>query len=147
MIEPLAPPTATTAALERLDERGLRRTGARSAVIAAALRRRRPFTAQELVTVLAPSGIGRATVFRTLDHLVRVGALGRVHGMDGEQCARYIPCAPEHHHHLVCRGCGRLEEIPAEKLEAGIGRVAAARGFTVLGHTIEIEGLCPRCRA
>ena len=66
---------------------------------------------------------------------------------EGEQCARYIPCAPEHHHHLVCRGCGTLEEIPAEDVEAGIKRIAATRGFTVLGHTLEVEGLCPRCRA
>lgn len=137
--------TPLSAVLDRLDRSGLRRTGARSAIIAAALRRHRPFTAQDVVAELLPSGVGRATVFRTLDHLVRVGALGRVHGVDGEQCARYIPCAPEHHHHLICRSCGALEEIPAGGLEAGIRRVAADRGFTVLGHTLEIEGLCPRC--
>ncbi|GAC1462924.1 MAG: transcriptional repressor [Candidatus Limnocylindrales bacterium] len=137
--------TPLAAVLDRLDRRGLRRTGARSAIIAAALRRHRPFTAQDVVTELLPSGVGRATVFRTLDQLVRIGVLGRVHGIDGEQCARYIPCAPEHHHHLICRSCGALEEIPAGGVEAGIRRIAAERGFTVLGHTLEIEGLCPRC--
>ncbi len=137
-----------TAILRRLGEDGRRRTGARARVVAAALRRDQPFTAQELVRELARHGVGRATVFRTLDLLVSQGALSRIHGIDrGARCVRYTACAPSHHHHLVCRGCGRVEEIRASGLEDRIAALARSRGFEPLGHGLEVQGLCAECRA
>ncbi len=140
---------AVSRILERLDRDGLRRTSQRSAVLEAALRRERPFTAQELVSELARAGIGRATVFRTLDHLVRVGALSRIHAIErGARCFRYTPCVPErHHHHLVCRVCGRVEEVATALLDEQLEAVARSRGYRALGHNVEIAGICPRCRA
>src|SRR5438045_9404169 len=92
------------AVLEQLDDGGRRRTSARSRVVAAALRKDRPFTAQELVRELSRNGIGRATVFRALDLLVSIEVLSRVHGIaHGARCIRYTACAPTHHHHLLCR--------------------------------------------
>ncbi|SRR5712692_670029 len=142
------PTAATTALLERLGESGRRRTSPRAEVIRAALRRDQPFTAQALVADLAQKGVGRATVFRTLDLLVSLGALSRVHGIDhGARCVRYTACAPTHHHHLICRGCGRVEEIRASGLEARIAALARDRGFKALTHGLEVQGLCADCRS
>ena len=139
--------SAATAVLSRLDADGRRRTPSRAMVIAAALRRTQPFTAQELVRELARRGIGRATVFRTLDLLVSLDVLSRIHGVEqGARCIRYTACAPSHHHHLVCRSCGRVEEIRASGLEQRIAALARARGFQPLGHGLEVQGLCAECR-
>src|SRR5262249_38855508 len=115
--------------MRRLDADGRRRSTSRAAVIAAALRRDQPFTAQELVKELARRGIGRAIVFRTLDLLVSLDVLSRIHGIEqGSRCIRYTACAPSHHHHLVCRSCGRVEETRATGLEQRIEELARARG-------------------
>ena len=133
--------------LAQLGTEGRRRTGARAIVIAAALRRTQPFTAQELVSELARRGVGRATVFRTLELLVEREVLSRIHGIEqGSRCVRYTACAPSHHHHLTCRGCGRVEEIRATGLEARIARLARDHGYEALEHGLEIAGLCADCR-
>lgn len=141
--------TATAnAILRQLGDSGRRRTSPRRLVIAAALKRREPFTAQQLVGELKRRGVGRATVFRTLELLVSLGALSRIHGIEaGVRCVRYTPCAPAHHHHLVCQACGRVEELAAKTLDQRITATARSRGFRPLSHTIEIVGLCPECRA
>ena len=142
------PATATNAILTQLGEGGRRRTTPRAAVISAALRRRRPFTAQELVRELARVGVGRATVFRTLDLLVAHDVLSRIHAVDhGTRCVRYTACAPTHHHHLVCRSCGRVDEIRASGLESRIASLARARGYKPLGHGLEVQGICAGCRS
>ncbi len=140
--------TATAGAiLQQIGDSGHRRTPARREVIAAALRRREPFTAQDLVRRLAPRGVGRATVFRTLDLLVSLGTLARIHGVEaGERCVRYTPCEPAHHHHLICQACGRVDEIAAAALDDRIAASARARGYRALRHTVEVVGLCADCR-
>ena len=136
-----------SAILRQLGDSGRRRTSPRRHVIAAALKRQEPFTAQQLVGGLRSRGVGRATVFRTLDLLVSLGALSRIHAIEaGVRCVRYTPCAPSHHHHLVCQACGRVEELAARSLDQRIAATARARGFRPLGHTVEITGLCPECR-
>ncbi len=137
-----------TAVLARLGEGGRRNSTPRARVIAAALRREQPFTAQELVRELARRGVGRATVFRALDLLVSLNVLSRIHGIErGARCVRYTACAPTHHHHLVCRGCGRVEEISGSGLEERIEALARARGYAPLGHGLEVQGLCAECRS
>lgn len=135
------------AILQRLGDSGRRRTQPRRRVVDAALRRMQPFTADELFVALKRKGVGRATVFRTLDLLVSIGVLARIHGIEaGERCVRYTPCAPSHHHHLVCQACGRVDEIGADPLEARITAAARARGFQAIRHAVEIVGLCPDCQ-
>lgn len=117
-------------------------------MIRAALRRDQPFTAQAVVAELKRKGIGRATVFRTLDLLVTLGALARVHAIEqGARCVRYTACAPSHHHHLICRGCGRVEEIRATGLERRIAELARKHGYQLLEHGLEVQGLCRQCRS
>ncbi len=133
--------------MARLGTAGRKATRERARVVAATFRREAPFTAQELARQVGRAGVGRATVFRTLDLLVSIGALARIHGVErGGRCVRYTPCAPAHHHHLVCRSCGRVEEIDLAGLDLRLSAIARKRGYASLGHTVEIAGICAECR-
>ena len=105
-------------------------------------------TAQELYDALRHRGesVGLTTVYRHLKVLADAGEIDVVHRPDGE--AQYRLCAvadtdDEHHHHLVCRECGRSVEVEGPEVEAWAERVARAAGYTAVTHTVEVFGLCP----
>jgi Fur family ferric uptake transcriptional regulator len=87
--------------------------------------------------------IGRATVFRTLEALVAAGAARRLE-QDGHVYA-YVACRPEHHHHLACDRCGRVEEIGESVVAAMAERVRDELGFRIDDARIDFYGLCARC--
>ena len=90
------------------------------------------------------SGVGLTTVYRTLQLLAEAGELDQMRMDDGEQ--RYRRCSrSQHHHHLVCRGCGRTVEVEGPAVERWADRVAAEHGFTEVSHTVEIFGRCADC--
>src|SRR5438093_12495791 len=120
---------------ERLNEQGYRVTEPRRRVLDAVLARDVPFSAQEMVDALGPQGVGRATVFRTLDLLARLGVLNRIHADDRSH--RYTVCDEGHHHHLVCRTCGEVTEAVAGRFETAVRAAAREVGFHPLGHTVE----------
>jgi Fur family transcriptional regulator, ferric uptake regulator len=107
-------------------------------------------TAQDLHEALRKSGasVGLTTVYRHLKVLADAGEIDVVHGADGE--GRYRLCGTarsididDHHHHLVCRVCGRAVEVAGPEVEAWADRVAKAAGYTEITHTLEVFGLCP----
>jgi Fur family ferric uptake transcriptional regulator len=103
------------------------------------------FTAADLVEAAQARrlGIGRATVFRTLEVLEDLGAVERLDLPSGEHA--YVGCEPAHHHHLVCSRCGRTDEIDDAGLRAVVGDVARRTGYRVDDHRLELFGLCPAC--
>ncbi|WP_298456736.1 Fur family transcriptional regulator [uncultured Cellulomonas sp.] len=93
----------------------------------------------------AGDGIGLATVYRTLQGLADGGEVDVLRTADGETV--YRRCARrEHHHHLVCRSCGRTVEIDGPDVEEWAARVSAAQGYADVEHTIELFGTCGDCR-
>lgn len=102
-------------------------------------------SAQDLHTDLHERGqtISLATVYRTLTMLHENQEIDQLVGDDGE--ARYRRCSVGHHHHLVCRSCGRTVEIEGPAPEEWATRVATVHGFSEITHTIELSGLCPAC--
>lgn len=88
-------------------------------------------------------GIGLTTVYRTLQTLADAGEIDVLRTDSGE--AIYRRCSTEHHHHLVCRHCGRAVEVSDPPVEDWAERIAREHGFTDVGHTVEIIGLCPNC--
>ena len=90
-------------------------------------------------------GIGRATIFRTLEVLTELGVVERLELPSGEHV--YVGCAPIHHHHIVCSLCGRTAEIADAGLRTVVRDVARRTGFRVEGHRLELFGLCPACQA
>jgi Fur family transcriptional regulator, ferric uptake regulator len=132
---------------DRLREAGERVTRQRLLVADALTANGRRVSAQELYEHLRrrdPS-IGRATVFRTLEALVVAGVARRLE-REGHVYA-YVACRPEHHHHLACDRCGRVEEIGEGFIAPVAERVAAELGFTIDDARLDFYGLCARCAA
>ena len=105
-------------------------------------------SAQQLHEMLRARGssIGLATVYRAVQSLAETGEVDALRTADGESV--YRRCAQRsHHHHLVCRSCGRTVEIEAGQAEAWAAQVGAAHGFDDVDHTIELVGTCAACRA
>lgn len=122
------------------------RTTKQRAEIVAMLRGADTFqTAQEIHTALKRAGnaIGLATVYRNLAALTQSGEVDCVIRENGE--TRYRHCSPEHHHHLLCRNCGKTVEVQQETFEAWCRATAEAHGFHDIAHTVEIVGTCNDC--
>jgi Fur family ferric uptake transcriptional regulator len=116
------------------------------AAVAAALASVDDFrSAQELHDLLKDRGenVGLTTVYRTLQALAELGEVDTLRTADGESV--YRRCSDGHHHHLVCRNCGRAVEVEGPAVERWADKVAEEHGYTEVSHTVEIFGLCPSC--
>ena len=106
-------------------------------------------SAQDVYGRLRSDGgsVGLSTVYRHLQSLVEGGVVAVIHTPEGEAAYRYWGAADEqrHHHHLVCRDCGRTEEIEGRAVERWAGEVAQAHGYADVDHTVELFGRCPEC--
>ncbi|SER55937.1 Fur family transcriptional regulator, ferric uptake regulator [Propionibacterium cyclohexanicum] len=102
-------------------------------------------TAQQLHAQLTANGeqASLATVYRVLQNFARNGEVDTWRNPAGEVAYRH--CSPRHHHHLICRQCGRTVEIAGGPAEEWALRVATEHGFTQAEHHVEIYGLCPLC--
>jgi Fur family transcriptional regulator, ferric uptake regulator len=134
-------------ALAGLAEAGYQKGAARRAVIDCLGRQNCALSAQQIEEELrgAGSGVGRASIYRTLEQL---DELGLVHRLDlGTGIATYEPAEPsgEHHHHLLCERCGRVVPFHDAKLERAITEVTRRSDFDVSAHDVTLHGLCPRC--
>ncbi|WP_410627105.1 Fur family transcriptional regulator [Amycolatopsis sp. cmx-8-4] len=99
-------------------------------------------SAQELHDELRKrgDGIGLTTVYRTLQSLSEAGEIDVLRTDSGE--AIYRRCSAHHHHHLVCRLCGRTVEVEGPAVERWAEKIAAEHGFSEISHTVEITGTC-----
>jgi len=104
-------------------------------------------SAQDLHALLRERGdsVGLATVYRALQAMVDDGQLDVLRTSDGE--AGYRRCSPSHHHHLVCRSCGRTVEVADPPVERWASRMAAEHGFSEVQHQVEVFGICAECTA
>ena len=104
-------------------------------------------SAPELHAMLRTRGerVGLTTVYRTLQGLAESGEIDVMRPPGGEHL--YRRCSQGHHHHLVCRSCGRAVEVEGPAVEAWADKVAGRHGFVDVSHTMEIFGTCPECAA
>ena len=104
-------------------------------------------SAQALHDVMRRAGdsIGLTTVYRHLQALADAGEIDVLRTADGESAYRRCR-AEEHHHHLVCRGCGTTVEVTASAVEAWAEQVGRKHGFRDVSHTVEVFGTCRTCR-
>lgn len=110
------------------------------------LQRSEEFTsAQALHTRLRADGatVGLATVYRTLAALAASGDIDVLRTDEGE--AMYRACSTDHHHHLLCRECGRTVEVDGPAVEVWAAKVAAEHAFRDVRHTVELVGVCANC--
>ena len=87
--------------------------------------------------------IGLTTVYRTLLMMANAGQVDLIRTGDGETA--YRRCSMGHHHHLVCRDCGRTVEVEGPAIERWTDHVADQHGFSDIQHHLEIFGRCSSC--
>ena len=130
-------------------------TGARQEVFDVLIKTEQHLSAQDIHHQCqgANSDIGLTTVYRTLDLLDKAGLVRKVHSGDGHVRFEYRRGAhADHHHHLMCSGCGQIlnyRDFEQEELEL-VRRteelLARKHGYLIRDHNIEFIGLCPECR-
>jgi Fur family transcriptional regulator, ferric uptake regulator len=132
---------------DALREAGFRSGGARSSVLELLAAQRCCVSAQELHDQLEERGrgVGIASVYRVLDTLLELRLVQRVDLGDG--VARYEPSGVgDHHHHLVCGDCGKVEPFTDPSLELAIEVASSRLGYAVAGHEVVLRGECGECR-
>jgi len=104
----------------------------------------RHWEAEELARSLQDSGhsVGIATVYRGLATLEAAGLIESIQLPDKK---RYERSDKAHHDHMICTGCGYIEEFAHATIESLQLSVAAEKGFTVTGHQLVMFGLCRTC--
>lgn len=134
----------------RLREAGQRYTPKRRELVRALLRAGRPAATPDLVR--GRRELSQSSAYRNLAVLEQVGAVRRVITEEGVARYELAEDLTRHHHHLVCRVCGAVEDvtIPARlerTVEAALSAAAAEVGFEGVGHRVDLIGTCRDCGA
>ncbi len=103
---------------------------------------KRHMTAEEVYRLLSDEGqdIGLATVYRVLTQFEQAGLLMR-HHFDSDKAVFELNQG-EHHDHLVCLQCGKVEEFFDAEIEKRQARIAKERGFAIHDHSLQIYADC-----
>lgn len=132
--------------LEQLSQAGYRITRPRQAVVRALLddgAHARPAEVHARARQHCPT-VGLVTVYRTLDLLLDLGFVRRIHTEDG--CHGYATTSHGHLHHLICRSCGATVQFEGCDLTLFLDRVGRDTGYRVQDHILELIGLCQTCQ-
>ncbi len=134
-------------ALDALGSAGLRRGGARVAVIEALARHDCAVTALDLDDELRRRRppVGRASVYRALEQLEELGLVQRIEVSRGTAGYERVEPDGHHHHHAICRDCGRMVLFEDPRLEQAIGRLSESIDFEVAEHDVVLRGRCEGC--
>ncbi len=138
--------------LQRAEEQtraeGVRLTPVRRRALEILLESHRAMGAYEVLERLAADGFGKQppVAYRALDFLVEQGFAHRVQRLNA-----YAACLSTERHHapvfLICRNCEQVAEAETPALRDSLRDLAAEAEFTVERSTVELLGLCARCRA
>jgi len=138
----------STFAHDAIRRSGARSGAAREAVIGYLSGQQCCLSAQEVLDGLRADGqhVGIASVYRALDQLAELGLVHRIEL--GEGVTRFEPALPggEHHHHLVCGSCGKVDTFDDPTLERAISAVAGSHGYALGHHDVVLRGACSDCR-
>lgn len=126
-------------------DKGLRNTRQRTEVRDAVASLGSFATSQEIHERMRAGGskVGLATVYRTLQAMASADEVDTLRTPDGQ--IAYRTCTPGHHHHLVCRQCGKTVEISLPGLEESTRAIAGQYGFAEIDHEVEFFGICDGC--
>ena len=142
-------PELDTVAADRLRRDGQRYTDGRRALVAVLAGSSSPLTIPQVLE--RRPHLAQSSVYRNLAVLERAGVVQRI--VTTGEWARYelAEDLTEHHHHLICSGCGVVDDFRVSaqmerSLNQALDRVAGQLGFQVEGHRLDLVGLCERCQ-
>ncbi|MDX1511933.1 MAG: Fur family transcriptional regulator [Nitriliruptorales bacterium] len=126
-----------------------RYTRGRQSLVELLLALGRPVTIPDLVAAGAPQA--QSSLYRNLSVLEQCGVVRRLPSTDDAGRYELAEELTEHHHHLVCTACGRVDDVVLpSRLEASLDRAADAagdeHGYALASHRLELVGVCPGCR-
>jgi Fe2+ or Zn2+ uptake regulation protein len=133
-------------AANRMRADGHRLTKARMAILKLLQDKRKPLAASDMKSFLEKKDItvNKTTVYRELEFLTQEKYIDEVRLHDGRKYYEYVS---EHHHHLICITCHRVDDIVLEnEFEKEEKRIESDIGFKVLNHSLEFFGVCANCR-
>ena len=132
---------------EFLQKQGLKLTSERIALVREIFSTHYHFEADELLFKMKEKDvkISRATVYRTLELLVKSGMVRRVHLGEDHYHYEHVT-GNSHHDHLICTTCGNVIEFHDEELEKRQHEICARKKFTPTFHNLQILGVCDSCR-
>ena len=139
--------TALSRAEKRCAEEGERFTGLRRQVLELVWAEHKPAKAYDLLKKLSDirSGVAPTTIYRTLDFLQERGLVHKIESLNA-----YVGCSQpnaEHSgHFLICDACSEIKEIENKKISVWLERAAQDEEFKITTETVELHGLCNRCR-
>jgi Fur family transcriptional regulator, ferric uptake regulator len=130
-----------------LQQQGLKLTGERTALVREIFSTHYHFEADELLFKMKEKNvkISRATVYRTLELLVKSGMVRRVHLGEDHYHYEHVR-GDSHHDHLICTTCGSVIEFVDEELERRQREICERKKFTPTFHNLQILGVCESCR-
>jgi Fur family ferric uptake transcriptional regulator len=125
---------------------GLKATRQRDRIVDVFLRSEGHLSIDELLEKVrrADPRISAATIYRTVKLLEKAGVADK-RSFEG-RITRYEASSDEHHDHLICTQCGRIDEFENERIETLQDQVAQSFGYEIVSHRHEIYGTCPDCR-
>jgi Fur family ferric uptake transcriptional regulator len=103
-------------------------------------------SAEDIYQALRDEGeeVGLATVYRVLTQFEAAGLVTRHHFEGGQ--AVFELNREGHHDHIVCVGCGKVEEFVDEIIEAQQAKIAENKGYVITDHSLILYGKCPECQ-
>ena len=127
-------------------QHGLKATRQRDRIVEVFLRSEGHLSIDDLLERVrrADPRISAATVYRTVKLLEEAGLADKLHFQG--RSTRYEATSADHHDHLICTQCGRIDEFENERIEALQDQVASSFGYEIVSHRHEIYGVCPSCR-
>jgi len=128
-----------------LQASGSKITPRRLALLAILKKANKPLSVEELAKALS-GRMDRVTVYRALDALSAAGSVRRI---DVGHAHAHYELTGEHHHHLICKSCGRIEDVsecPGANLEKRALQTSKHFG-RIEDHALEFFGLCNACVA
>ena len=134
--------------ISNIKKEGFRLTRARKAIINIFYSSNIPQTAEEINVFLKRKGImvDKVTIYRELDFLKDRKIIREVNFREGAKRFEILP--KQHHHHLVCLNCNRIEEFEMKNdLSQTEKRIAATKNFKVADHMLEFFGYCAKCQS
>jgi Fur family ferric uptake transcriptional regulator len=131
---------------DHLDQKGLKHTRQREAILEAFVESTGHVTSEQLYEKVREQNpeIGAATVYRTLKLFCEAGVAQQRNFRDGVTLYEH---EVQHHDHLICVSCGEIIEFECEFIESEQRKIASRYGYSLTSHQHHLYGRCPKCQA
>ena len=136
--------------IAKLKAQKIRITVSRKSLIDIFLSMHAPLSAEELDFQLKSRGhqVNKTTIYRELDFLKQHHLIHEIDLGDGKK--RFENALGDHHHHLICNTCRKIEELDCHPLEKALSKfektLGLTHGYTKVRHSLEFFGICQDCR-